>query len=106
MSQETYAFELTEEEKGRLRAFAQETHEAASKIEAMFPKDTRGMFVFMMAIRLWIERFPSITTADLPSRAAEWIAIGEPEDLTGIKEKILERGRQDEARRQSATHWN
>jgi len=105
MSQETtYAFELTEEERGRLRAFVQETHEAASTIEAMFPRDTRGMWVFMLAIRLWIERFPSITTTDLPRRAAEWIAMGEPEDLTGIIEKIAERGRQDEARRQS--HWN
>jgi len=106
MSQETFAFELTEEEKGRLRAFVQETHEAASKIEGMFPRNTRGMFVFMMAIRLWIERFPSITTTDLPRRAAEWIAIGEPEDITDIVEKIKERGRQDEIRRQSATHWN
>ncbi|HTF67539.1 MAG TPA: hypothetical protein VK638_33150 [Edaphobacter sp.] len=106
MSQETFAFELTEEERGRVRAFELEIQAAASKIEGMFPRDTRGMWVFMLAIRLWIERFPSITTTDLPRRAAEWIAMGEPEDLTGIIEKITERGRQDEARRQSATHWN
>ena len=83
---------LNDEERQRAEKFAQECMEKAHQIEAIFSKDTRGMMQFMYAISILRASYPKIVdNHDAPTRVAEWLAAGEPENLAGIVDKIMER---------------
>jgi hypothetical protein len=91
MKDETYNLELTDEEKARVDKFAAEAKKAADEVEAMFSKSTRGMMKFLLTMRILQTRYPASVKIETYNRVAEWFAAGEPDDLSGVADKILKR---------------
>ena len=67
---------------------------AANNIRAMFADDTRGMMLFMYAMAMLQDQYQGLLERDkahVAAMMAEWIAAGEPADLTQVTPIILEK---------------
>jgi hypothetical protein len=79
-----------EKERIRAEALVCEAIEATRKILAIFPTTTRGLMIFMCAMHLLKEEFPGVINAHANQRMAEWIAVGEPEDVKEVMPRLQE----------------
>jgi hypothetical protein len=95
MSDETYRITLTEAERERWRIFNAEVLEKVIEVRQIFSNDTRGMMMFMSAMYIMAREWPAFTKADIPQRVMEWIAVGEPDDITDIPAAVLMRSKRE-----------
>ena len=90
---ETFTVRFTEEEKEKARFFDLDTQKMVNEVRNLFPDTTRGMMLFMAVLHVFNREFQGLSKQNSPLRVLEWIAAGEPEDLSNIYERLKERGR-------------